>query len=253
MRTKWFMLPALVLTASTAAAQVPPPAGNEGKLNEVLNGWEKAMTAVNTLAASCNRSDVSKAFQTTDQFKGIVKYMKGQGKEMSKASLKLDHVKKAGVSEQYLCTGDRLFEWSAADKVIRIHDLPKPKNGQLADDNFLSFVFGMKAADAKQRFSLAWLPDTQNNNKYYYYIMIEPRNAADKADFVKARLTLTTDKLMPRQLWFHKPNGDEVTWDFPTVITPANLGAADFAQPQLPTGWQWQQVPREAQPRVKRQ
>jgi TIGR03009 family protein len=257
MRKMWLALPALMLIVPCAAAQtqlpqLPKADPNEAKLNEVLNAWEKAMTGVSTLAAKCNRTDVSRTFQTTEQFEGIAKYMKGQGKELSKASLELHNLKKKGVFEKYLCTGDRLYEWDGGGKVIRVHNLPQPKAGQIADDNFLSFVFGMKAADARNRFNLSWIADPQHNNKYYYYFMIEPKTAADKADFTKARLTLTVDKMMPRQLWFHKPNGDEVTWDFPTVITPANIAAADFAQPQLPAGWQWQQIPRDAQPRVTR-
>lgn len=261
MRSYWFALSALVLASPFASAQLPtqnPPKAqlpalppHEAKLNQALVNWEKTMTAVQTLAAKTVRTTVDRTFQTTETFEGLAKFMKGQGKEMSKASLELQHTQKKGIFEKYLCTGDRLYEWSASDKVIRVHNLPPPKPGQIADDNFLGFLFGMKANEARNRYHMTWVPCPQNN-QFYIYIKIESRSASDKADFTQAQLVLTSKDHMPRRLWFHQPNGNEVTWNFPTILAPANLGAADFGLPQLPTGWQWQQVPRANPPRVLR-
>ncbi|MCS7046763.1 MAG: hypothetical protein NZO58_10435, partial [Gemmataceae bacterium] len=53
---------------------------------------------------------------------------------------------------------------------------------------------------------------------------------------------------LPRQLWFLEPNGNEVTWDFPRVTSPANVSAHDFAHPQLPAGWTFDTVPLQQNP-----
>src|SRR5262245_22804114 len=116
MRTFLFALAALALSVAFTQAQTPTPPPlpapdpNDAKVNEVLSGWEKAMTAIQTMAAKCTRTDVSRVFQTTNQFEGLAKYMKGTGKELSKASLELHNTKKKGIFEKYLCTGDKLYE-----------------------------------------------------------------------------------------------------------------------------------------------
>ena len=55
--TDWFALPALLLVVPVSLAQAPtqapPPADpNDAKVTEVLNAWEKAMTAAE---ATCSR------------------------------------------------------------------------------------------------------------------------------------------------------------------------------------------------------
>ena len=74
--------------------------------------------------------------------------------------------------------------------------------------------------------------------KWYYYIQVVPRDPKDKADFTQARLVLTRDKFLPRQLWFEQPNGNEVTWDFTNLYTGAALPPSEFGRPTPPVGWQ---------------
>jgi hypothetical protein len=106
--------------------------------------------------------------------------------------------------------------------VIRIHQLPPPKPGQVADDNFLSFLFGMRAAEAKSRYQLTYVPPGPDD-KWYYYIKIQPIHPADKHEFTEARLALNNKTFLPAQVWFQEPNGNEVTWDFTKVINGADI------------------------------
>jgi len=230
---------------------IPAPQQTDPQVDAVLNNWEKAMTGVQSLHAACVRTKLDRVFQTTEVFEGSAKYLRGAAGQTSRAALELVKKNQTQVFEKYLCTGNFLYEWSPANKVIRVHQLPQPKPGQIADDNFLSFLFGMKAAEAKARYQITYVPP-QANDKWYQYLEIQPRAAADKADFSKARLVLLQSNYLPRQLWFLQPNGDEVTWDFPAVASPAKIGVADFAHPQLPQGWQFVQVPVQTQPRVMR-
>ena len=41
----------------------------------------------------------------------------------------------------------------------------------MANDNFLSFLFGMRAAEAKRRYDLK----LEREDQHYYYIMVLPR------------------------------------------------------------------------------
>lgn len=249
---------ALLLTASCLLAQLPPAQSTlpqappqDPKLEELLFQWEKVMTNVQSLVAYCTRTTVDKVWQTTEVYEGSAKFLKSPlPNQSSRASLEMFKKGKPEVFEKYVCSGTFLYEYAPANKVIRVHELPPPKQGQISDDNFLSFLFGMKAVEAKNRYNLTYVPP---NDKWYYYLEVTPRSASDKADFTKARLVLTASTYLPRQLWFEQPNGNQVTWDFPKVVNNAEQNAAAFAQPDLPPGWQFVRVPRDTQARIIRQ
>jgi hypothetical protein len=56
---------------------------------------------------------------------------------------------------------------------------------------------------------------------------------------------------LPAQVWFHQPNGDEVTWDFQRVQSNVEIAPAVFEQPKLPPGWQFERMPAQAKPKVR--
>jgi len=105
----------------------------------------------------------------------------------------------------------------------------------------------MKAADAKARYQLTYVP-APATDKWYHYVRIIPKSAADRADFTEARLVLSASTFLPRQLWFQAAQRNEVTWDFPKVDNGAQLRATDFGQPALPPGWQFMLVPVRPRP-----
>jgi TIGR03009 family protein len=247
----------LTLTSAVLFAQTPPPPPPQSdpaaaKLDEVLGQWERAMNNVGSLHAVCRRITLDKTHQTTERFKGYAKYIKAGGAQQpSRASLYLEKEDNAKVFEKLIFTGNTLYEYSVPHKLIRIHELPQAKPGQIADDNIIAFLFGMKAAEAKNRYQINYVAPPPND-KWYYYLKIQPRFPADKADFSEARLVLFNNTFLPRQFWYMQPNGNEVTYDFPTITSPANIPASEFTTPTLPSGWQFARLPRDPQPRVVR-
>lgn len=256
MRQSWLVLTTLLFVTAAVLAQQAPPAAVEParNLDDVLTNWEKAMTGIRSLIAFCTRTAVDKVYQSTEVYEGTAKFVKAaQPGQPSKASLEMIKKGRPDVFEKYIYTGPALYEYQPGSKVIRIHELPPPKPGQVADDSFVSFLFGMKAAEARKRYNLTLVPPPAND-KWYAYIKIQPIQAADKADFTEARLVLTIKDFMPRQLWFQQPNGNETTWDFTRVINGADIRPSDFDRPPLPAAdWRWVQVPRETPARVIRQ
>jgi TIGR03009 family protein len=197
----------------------------------------------------CNRTTVDKVWKSTEVYEGVAKYLKtNQG---NLASLEMKRKDNPAIYEKYVCSGTFVYEFAPGAKEIRVHELPRPASGQVVDDNFLSFLFGMKAADAKRRYQLTFVPPPAND-KWYYYIEVRPRERQDMQDFTRARLVLMASNNLPRQLWFEQPNGNEVTWDFPQVTTGVDLRVQEFGQPQVPPGWQLKQAPgrviRQQQP-----
>ena len=153
--------------------------------------------------------------------------------------------------EKFICTGTYIYQFLPDQKEIRYYELPKPKPGQVVEDNnLLSLLFGMKAADAKRRYELKLAKE----DTYYIYVDISPRSPADKADFQRARLILNKSNYLPRQLWFEHANRSEVMWDIPNLQVGMALDRRSFDAPKAPAGWKLvagenrKQVVRPARP-----
>ena len=94
--------------------------------------------------------------------------------------------------EHVICTGTFVYQFVPSSQVIKVYEL---KAGQTNQDNFLPFLQGMKAQDAKARYILT----LEKEDKNYVYITILPRLPEDKADFRMARLVLWNGSFMPRE------------------------------------------------------
>jgi TIGR03009 family protein len=247
MRFTWLALLATALAAGPLVAQQPKA---PDPLDDALQKWERSMSGISSLVAQCTRTKVDKTYQTTDIYEGVAKYL--HAGKTNYASLELYKRGRRDIFEKFICGGDVVYEYAPQSKEIRVHDLPKPPPGQVADDNFISFLFGMRASEAKRRYQLTWVPPPPGD-RWYYYIDVRPREARDKAEFQRARLVLLASNFLPRQLWFQEPNGNEITWDFPQVQVNVRLDPREFGRPTLPAGWQWSQAPRQGPARVIRQ
>ncbi len=256
MRTSWLALASLLLWQAAAPAQQPPaappaappaigldPARNP--LDAFLLRWEDGMKQVNGLVAQCSRVEENKTQLVTKTYVGTAKYLRP-----NMGLLEMVQRDKPENFEKIVVSSGVLYQYLPQLKEIHAHHLPPPRAGQVAEDNFLSFLFGMKAAEAKRRYELV----LQKEDQYYVYIGVTPRFDADKADFKAARLVLNRDTFMPRQLWFEQPNRDTVTWDFPKIESGAPLNPAEFAKPPVPKGWKMVDVqPQDQRPPVIRQ
>jgi TIGR03009 family protein len=270
MRFSWSALAGVLLGAALASAQQPPtqPAGAQppavaldparNPLDAHLMRWEKEMKSVQSLVVQCKREEKNKTFQRKDVYVGEAKYLKlpvgSTGQVENLASLVMQLEGKPEVFERFLCTGSHLYQFMPQQKEIRVYQLPPSRPGQVAEDSFLSFLFGMKAEEAKRRYDLRMVKEDQ----WYVYVEVLPRFPADKADFQRARLVLNKENFMPRQLWFEQPNGDEVTWDLPRVQAGVPIDRKEFIAPQPPPGWRLVQqqaratAPSDGPPRVYR-
>jgi TIGR03009 family protein len=243
MRIKLLALPALLLVGEILFSQ-QPLAAPDAKLREVLGNWEKAMDSVESMLVFCKQTTFEKRFQAKEDYEGIAKYVKpekrGQG---CRASLKLAMKNRPEKYLQYIYTGTYFYQFDPAAKKIHVHRLQPV-------DNCFDLIFGFAAGGITKRYKVTYVPP---NDKFYYYLRIEPLEAADRAEFSEARLVLTAKTYLPRQFWYRRPNGDEVTWDFPRVITDARIPLTEFATPQPPPGWKLE-LPQDSQrPRVIRQ
>jgi TIGR03009 family protein len=257
MRVPVFVLTGLLTTGAMAGAQTTPagkagpanPPATSPKLDNHLLRWEQEMKKVNTLWAAITRIDKDKSFGSSTKLTGGAKYMKvGNGATtLNLALLELKQEGKADFAEKVVCTGTYLYQFFPPQKEIRAYEMPKPKPGQVSEDGFLGLLFGMKADEAKKRFVLK-MGSTANapngEDAHWIYVDIVPRFPADKSDFTRAQLVLSKETFLPRRLWFEHPNGNEVTWDIPTIKTGVELNRREFDAPKPQEGWKLVPVTR---------
>ena len=156
-------------------------------------------------------------------------------------------MKEAGkqeIHEKFIYTGTFIYQFSPTKMEINAIRLPPPKPGQVGDDTSLTLIFGMKAEQAKERYFLKLTREDQ----FYIYLEIEPRLAADKAEFKRAQLVLNKDTFLPRQLWFEHANGNQVVWGIPRIDPKAKVNLADFDAPKPPPGWKLVPIERPTEP-----
>jgi TIGR03009 family protein len=242
-----------LLTGTTLKAQQSEVlTGRSGaELGRILKNWEAAMKNIKSLSARLSRRTVDKVFQSTEEFIGTAKYMRP-----NLARLELYKKNKPAVYEKYVCTGTFLYAYRQQEKKIIYYELPKNNRGKIGDDNVFTFLFDMKAKDAQTRYDLTLLP-APAKDKWYYYVLIKPKKAQDIKQFSKARLVLNKTTFMPRQLWFQEPNGNTITWDFPTIVIGADLNnkplrREEFLQPKLEKGWKFERGTENLPPRLAR-
>lgn len=222
-----------------AAAPTPNPA-LPTPLDGVLKQWELQMQRIEFLTANLTLVEKDKVFNSAKTSNGTAKYLKSgsPNQPVLLASLEFRKENKVETDRKFLCTGNFLYELDFTQKVVRAFEMPKPKAGQVADDSFLTFIFGMKAEEAKNRYNL----NLDKEDQYYSYISITPKLPGDRADFQRAQLVLLRATFLPRRLWFEKPNGDETTWDIAVIDTKKPVDRKEFDPPQLGKDWRWMQA-----------
>ncbi len=267
MRPRGLALSALLLAAAPLAAQPPkappmtPPAAPmapaapaaDPLLDDTLTRWQQTMEGVQALSATLKRTEKDQTTETEKHYTGFTKYLRvsSGGTAKNLALLQMTEDGKKDFSQRYVCSGAFLYEFLPAEKEIVAHEIPKPKSGQVSDDNFMSFLFGMKKDDAKARYDLK-LDHTDN---YYVYVTIRPRYAADQVDFKQAQIVLFKDTLLPRRLWFLQPNNSETTWEVLQIKNnDTSIDRREFDKPNPDPGWKLINAPKdnEAPPRVVR-
>ncbi len=255
MRRVVLILSALFLFCGLARSQpaAPPPAAPaDRQLDDYLLRWEQEMAKVKTLAAQLVRVEEDPVFKQTQKYVGFAQYMKvGSGNRTNNlATLEMRPENGKEISEKIVITATHLFQFQPARKEITAIALPQPKEGQLADDNLIALLFGVKATEARRRYELKLTSD----DKFYIYVSITPRAQQDKAEFQRARLVLNKDTFLPRQLWFEEATGRKVTWDIPAIRANVQLRREDFDAPNPQPPWKMIQGNRaDGMPRINRQ
>ena len=183
----------IAIVASTLVSRSiaqPPAAPSPAQLDAVLDHWEAAMRQISAVRGDLPAdADVAAASSgSSEVFEGTIRFLKSNPPAVA-ASVEMHRKDNPSVTEKLLLNDRGLWQFDAAAKEVRLH--PLPKAFVIGDNTLFALFAGLKAADAKKRFDI----QLKGIDPNYIYIEVVPVLPRDKADFAKARLTLTRARL----------------------------------------------------------
>jgi TIGR03009 family protein len=241
-----------------APAKDPPPAAPAGEkstknqewLDAYLKAWEKRMDKIEGIETKVVYTETDETGHKTVRT-GDASLLKPNYARML---LKLrDEPTNAKKWMHFSADGKYLRQYDYAQKLALTEELPKEGVG---DNSMMSFLFMTKAANLKKRYELAIdVDDPKRVTDSYLFIDIRPRTKDDAIEFKKAELVLWKNNadekfadrwMLPARLWFQKPNGEQIMWEFQGLTTQKRLLPRDFEAPGFPDkDWkpQWMRPP----------
>lgn len=140
--------------------------------------------------------------------------------------------------ERIVCTGNEVLQYFWGDRKIFVFPLDKQARQKSLQQGPLPFLFNMKAAEAKRRYSMRLLKQDANE----YLIGIVPNEAIDRESFTKAFLWLNKTTFLPNKLWLLPENNakSRVEYTFTgsnnTIVTNVAMDKTIFSFAKI-AGW----------------
>ncbi len=129
-------------------------------------------------------------------------------------------------AERWVCTGKEVIRIDDQEKTYEKVPIPPESQGQNIIDGPLPFLFGMKADQAKRRYKMKLLKQTDTDIR----IEVIPLRGTDTNNWSKAVVIIDAKKFVPNAVQLFDPTGSETVHVFKDVEIN-------------PTKWIWQQDP----------
>ena len=129
-------------------------------------------------------------------------------------------LQKDAIGEHWVCDGKNVYEYRQQQKQLVVSPIPPAMQGKAIVDGPLPFLFGAEAAKLKARY---WMrADQMPDNSDEILIQAWPRFQADAADYKQVDLMLDRQRMMPKAIKVHLPNGDRNLYMFDIANAAVN-------------------------------
>ncbi len=202
------------------AAEKPPI-----DVDKLLRLWEIQSQKLKTLDVWIYRIDKNEAWDEEIHYEGRAVFKKPQLAYLDFKKIKttkdakgklqpvadaLNPKKRATTpTETIICGADEVWQYLYPVRQIFIFPLAKEQRQRALDEGPLPFLFDMKAQEAKARYTMKILRQTEK----FYLISVEPKLKEDKEAFKWAQITLDTVYLLPARIVLLSPDAKS-TKDF---------------------------------------
>lgn len=234
-------VPAAAPARGPANAKVPTAAEAAAKRREMetlLGLWEQQSARLTSLTVSFIRIDTSPVWNEKIEFKGNA-YLQSPGLAcLHFQKLTVDPAKPAAPNyvdnERIVCTGTDVLQYDYVTKQIFRFPLNKQDRQRALEEGPLPFLFNMKAAEAKARYTM----DLIDQDDKTYLISVLPMLNEDKEVFSSALLLLNKKTFLPDRLVLQSPNQkDNQDYRFSQVLPNQAIDAKYFQANLTIKGW----------------
>ena len=194
--------PPVAVDANAARARLDAEFKAREEMNQLLAEWEKQSKKVVSLDVVFDRIDKSEGWGN-QYYQGLALLQSPDLACLEFRKYKLDANGKPIAQlepdpfERIVCTGNEVLQYSWDDRKIFVFPLDKEVRQKTLQQGPLPFLFNMKAADAKDRYTMS----IQKQDDKEYLIGIVPKKEIDKESFSYAFLWLSKETFLPNQLW----------------------------------------------------
>jgi TIGR03009 family protein len=142
------------------------------------------------------------------------------------------------IGEHWVCDGTAVYEYRHDQKQLVERPIPAEMQGKSIVDGPLPFLFGAEAAKLKARY---WMRVLQQPNPEEIWLQSMPKYQADAANYTAVVVILDRQRLLPKAMRVHLPDGSKHDYMFNLAETTVN-GHFDrlrslFQRPMTPLGW----------------
>ena len=219
-------------------------------MNLLLDEWEKQSAKVKSLQVVFERIDKSvkwgdKVSQGTAilkspdlaclEFKNAIPGPDGKPRlKLNANGQKAIDVEKEPY-QRIVCTGKEVLQYEYDEQVLYIYPLNREARQKALQQGPLPFLFNMKAAEAKQRYTMSLIADARSPKEYC--IKVVPNEEIDKKDFKEAVVWLDKERFQPSRLVL-VPVGDKDLQEFRfTLIAPNKPIPDEYFAVVIPEKW----------------
>jgi len=198
-----------------AVMQVQAP---DPKLDAILVAWERNTAKIKTLSGEHYRYEFNDVFQTEKRCRGRFWFespdkgridmegappKEGEVSKMADPKTGTPYTIQVGQEENWICNGQTITIVDPAQKQFEVHEIPPAVQGDNIVNSPLPFLFGLKADEAKKRFQMKLVQDSEAE----VAIDVIPLTKVDSQNYKQARVVLVKPHFLPRSVALIDPAG----------------------------------------------
>ena len=187
------------------------------ELEQILRNWEQQTAKITKLQGDTRYREYDKTFSVEYRGEGRfafeapdrgnyelrpAKIAKGETSTV-KTDDKQPYELKPKDAERWICTGAEILRIDETHKTYEVVPIPEERRGDRIIEAPLPFLFGMKAEQAKQRYQIELVKDTDQE----IVLKLRPNWSGDAANWSQATVVIQKTNYLPREVRLIAPGG----------------------------------------------
>lgn len=187
------------------------------EMEDLLIEWEQKSAQIKRLEGSFERTTYDSVFKVELMAKGKYCFeypdkgsLEQKGIPVAANQKGRQYEPKTGRDERWVCDGATIRQINDKEKQYEEIPIPPEDRGQNIRKSPLPFLFGMKAAEAKLRYSFELVKNPKKSNDGRIHLKVQPLLQQDLANYAKAEVILDRATFVPIGVKLFDTTGNKV-------------------------------------------